>query len=130
MSSQNNNYATTLTFPNPYISRELNNIDQAQVMKRKQKDWTRTYYKILKGIKTMIDVQRIIKDMKKLAGKANTIIMEMEGSILVASINNQIMNITNIAGISEDLWYLVQSDIKDRAFQIQRMLADELDKYK
>ena len=82
-------------------------------MKRKQKDWTRTYYKTLKGIKTMIDVQRIIKDMKKLAGKANTIIMEMEGSILVASINNQIMNITNIAGISEDLWYLVQSDIRD-----------------
>ena len=82
-------------------------------MKREQKDWTRTYYKILKGIKTMIDMQRIIKDMKKLAGKANTMIMEIEGSILVASINNQIMNAINIAEISEDLWYLVQSDIKD-----------------
>ena len=82
-------------------------------MKREQKDWTRTYYKILKGIKIMIDMQRIIKDMKKLARKANTMIMEMEGSILVASINNQIMNAINIAEISEDLWYLVQSDIKD-----------------
>ena len=61
----------------------------------------------------MIDMQRIIKDMKKLARKANTMIMEMEGSILVASINNQIMNAINIAEISEDLWYLVQSDIKD-----------------
>ena len=82
-------------------------------MKREQKDKTRTYYKILKEIKTMIDMQRIIKDMKKLARKANTMIMEMEGSILVASINNQIMNAINIAEISEDLWYLVQSDIKD-----------------
>ncbi len=36
----------------------------------------------------------------------------------------------NIAGISEDLWYLVQSNMEDWAFQIQRMLADELDKYK
>ena len=66
----------------------------------------------------MIDMQRIIKDMKKLARKANTMIMEMEGSILVASINNQIMNAINIAEISEDLWYLVQSDIKDWVFQI------------
>jgi len=114
MSSQNNNnYATTPTSPNPYISRKLNNMDQAQVIKREQEDWTRTYHKILKGIKAMIDMQKITKDMKKLAGEANTTVMEMEGSILVASINNQIMNATNIAGISEDLWYLVQSDIED-----------------
>ena len=39
-------------------------------------------------------------------------------------------NATNIAGISEDLQYLVQSDIEDQTFQIQRMLADELDRYK
>jgi len=75
-------------------------------------------------------VQRIIKDMKKLAREVNTTVMEMEGSILAASINNQTMNATNIAGISEDLQYLVQSNIEDRAFQIQRMLADKLDRYK
>jgi len=75
-------------------------------------------------------VQRIIKDMKKLAREVNTTVMEMEGSILAASINNQTMNATNIAGISEDLQYLVQSNMEDRAFQIQRMLADELDRYK
>ena len=40
------------------------------------------------------------------------------------------MNATNIAGISEDLQYLVQSNMEDRAFQIQRMLVDELDRYK
>ena len=40
------------------------------------------------------------------------------------------MNITNITQISEDLWYLVQSDMDKRVFQIQRMLANELDRYK
>ena len=40
------------------------------------------------------------------------------------------MNVTNITQISEDLRYLIQSDMDDRAFQIQRMLADELDCYK
>ena len=106
MSSQsfnNNNYTTASTFPNPYISRKLNNINQAQVIKREQEDWTRTYHKMLKGIETMIDVQRIIKDMKKLAGEANTMVTEMEGSILATSINNQTTNTTNMVGISEDL---------------------------
>ena len=32
----------------------------------------------------------------------------------------------NITQISEDLRYMVQSDMDERAFQIQRMLADEL----
>ena len=106
MSSQsfnNNNYTTASTFPNPYISRKLNNINQAQVIKREQEDWTRTYHKMLKGIEAMIDVQRIIKDMKKLAGEANTMVTEMEGSILATSINNQTTNTTNMVGISEDL---------------------------
>ena len=105
-------------------------MDQAQVMKREQKDWTRTYHKTLKGIKAIIDMQRIIKDIKKFAGEVNIVVIEMERSILIASINNQMMNAMNIAGISEDLWYLVQSNMEDQAFQIQRMLVDELDRYK
>jgi len=40
------------------------------------------------------------------------------------------MNATNITQIAEDLQYLVQSDMDKWAFQIQRMLADELDYYK
>ncbi len=51
-------------------------------MKREQEDWTRTYYKMLKGIETIIDVQRIIKDIKKLAGEVNTVVIEMEEAIL------------------------------------------------
>ena len=72
--SNNNNYATASIFPNPYISRKLNNIDQAQVMKRKREDLSRLYHKTLKGVETMIDVQRMVKDIKKLAKEANTII--------------------------------------------------------
>ena len=51
----------------------------------------------------MIDVQRIVKDMKKMAEEANTTITEIEGTILTASINNKTTNATNIAEISEDL---------------------------
>jgi len=43
---------------------------------------------MLKGIKTMIDVQRMIKNMKKLTGEANTVVTEMKEAILWASINN------------------------------------------
>jgi len=50
--------------------------------------------------------------------------------ILTASVNNKTINTTNISQISEDLQYIVQSDIDERVFQIQRMLADELDHYK
>ena len=87
------------------------------------------YHNTLKGLETMIDVQKIVKDIKKIAKEANITITEIEGNILVVSINNRTMNATNITSISEDLQYLVQSNIKERAFQIQRILANELDRY-
>jgi len=71
-----------------------------------------------------------VKDIKKLAKEANTTIMEVEGSVLTASINNRVTNTTNITQILEDLQYIVQSDMDEQAFQVQRMLADELDRYK
>ena len=74
--------------PNPYISRKLNNMDQAQVMKREREDWLRLYHKTLKGLETIIDVQRLVKDIKKLAEEANTTMTEVEGSVLITSINN------------------------------------------
>ena len=46
MSSQNNNnyyYTTVPTSPNPYITRKLNNMDEAKMMKAKRDNWTRTY---------------------------------------------------------------------------------------
>ena len=100
MSSQiynNNNYTTAPTSPNPYISRKLNNMNQAQVMKRERENWSRLCYKTLKGIETMIDVQRMVKDIKRMAEEANTMITEIEGSILMASTNNRTTNAMNIA---------------------------------
>ena len=78
-------------------------MDQAQVMKKEREDWSRLYHKILKGIEAIINVQRIVKDMKKIAKETNTTITEMEGTILTASINNWTVNTTNIMQISEDL---------------------------
>jgi len=80
-------------------------------MKKEREDWTRLYHKMLKGLEMMIDIQRIVKDIKKMAEEANTMITEVEGPVLAAGINNRMINATNIAQISEDLQYLVQSNI-------------------
>jgi len=47
-------------------------------MKREREDWERTYHKILKGLEAMIDMQRMIKDIKKLAEEASTMLTEAE----------------------------------------------------
>ena len=46
------------------------------------------YYKMLKELEVMIDIQRQVKDMMKIAVETNMMITEMEDSILKASINN------------------------------------------
>ena len=58
------------------------------MMKREREDWSRLYHKTLKGLETMIDIQRMMKDIKKLAEEANTTITEIEGTVLMVSINN------------------------------------------
>ena len=103
----NNTFVTAPTSPNLYISRKLNNMDQALVIKREQEDWSRMYHKTLKGIEVMINVQRAIKDMKKLAEEVGTTITELEGTILTASINNRTMNATDITQMVEDIRYLL-----------------------
>jgi len=113
ISYQTTNYLTTPTFPNPYVIRKLNNIDEAKALKEERKDWTRIYHKTLKEIDVIIDMQRQVRDMMKIAAEANIMITEIEEVILKANINNQIINATNIAGISEDLRYLVQSNMEN-----------------
>ena len=105
MSSQitNNNYMTTSTSPNPYIIRKLNNMDKARLLKKKHDDWSQLYHKTLKELEVIINIQRQVKDMMKIAEKMNMTITEMEETILKVSINNRMTNITNILGISEDL---------------------------
>ena len=65
-------------------------------MKREREDWSRLYHKMLKMLEMMIDVQRMVEEV-------NTMIIEVEGSILTASINNRITNAMNIAQIAENL---------------------------
>jgi len=60
MSSQitNNNYMTVPISPNPYITRKLNNMDEARLLKKKHDDWSQLYHKTLKELEAMINVQR------------------------------------------------------------------------
>ena len=55
----------------------------------------------------MINVQRMMKDMKKIAEETSTTVTEMEGTILMASINNRATNAMNITQMVEDLQYLI-----------------------
>ena len=56
MSYLTTNYLTAPTSPNPYISRKLNNIEEARMIKEERNDWTKLYHKTLKGLEVMIDV--------------------------------------------------------------------------
>ena len=103
MSYSTTNYLTAPTSPNPYISRKLNNIEEARIMKEERNDWMKLYYKTLKGLEAMIDVQKQVKDMMKIVVETNTMIMEMEDTILKTSTNNWVINTTNITEVSEDL---------------------------
>jgi len=71
---------------------------------------------MLKGLEAMIDMQKQIQDMMKIAAETNMTITEMEETILKASINNRTTNAMNILGISEDLWYLIQSNMEDKVY--------------
>ena len=53
-----NTFITALTSPNPYITRKLNNIEKARMMKEERNDWMKIYHKILKGLEIMIDMQK------------------------------------------------------------------------
>ena len=106
---------TALTSPNPYISRQLNNIDKARIFKKECDDWTRLYHKTLKRLEVMIDVQKQVQEMMKIAGET---IKKMEETILKASINNKTMNAMNILEILGNLQYFIQSNMEDQIYQI------------
>jgi len=103
MSYSTTNYLTAPTSLNPYVSKKLNNIEEARMMKKERNDWMKMYYKTLKGLEAMIDVQKQVRDIMKIAAETNTMITEMENTILKASTNNRVINVMNITGVSEDL---------------------------
>ena len=78
-------------------------MNEAKAFKEEQDDWTRPYHKMLKGLETIIDVQKQVWNIMKIAEKANMTITEVKGTILKASINNWTTNKMNILGILEDL---------------------------
>ena len=82
-------------------------------MKKKRNDWMKIYHKTLKGLEAMINVQKQVKNMMKIVEETNMIITEMKSTILKASTNNQVINTMNITGVSEDLRYLIQSDMEN-----------------
>ena len=130
MSYSTTNYLTAPTFPNSYVSRKLNIIEEVRMMKEERNDWMKMYHKMLKGLEAMIDVQKQVRDMMKIVAEMNITITEMEDTILKASINNWVINAMNITGVSEKLQYLIQRDMENQIFQVQQMLADKLDTYK
>ena len=130
MSYSTTNYLTAPTFPNSYVLRKLNIIEEVRMMKEERNDWMKMYHKMLKGLEAMIDVQKQVRDMMKIVAEMNITITEMEDTILKASINNWVINAMNITGVSEKLQYLIQRDMENQIFQVQQMLADKLDTYK
>ena len=64
----------------------------------------------------MINIHKQVKNMMKIVGEMNMTITKMEKMILKTSINNWTTNVTNITGISEDLWYLIQCDMENQVY--------------
>jgi len=51
------NFATAPLFPNPHVLQIVNNLDLIVTLNKEKKDWTKKYYKIIQGLKTMVDIQ-------------------------------------------------------------------------
>ena len=95
------------------MTRKLNNMDKAKIIKEERNSWMKIYHKTLKRLEVMIDMQRQVKDMMKIVTETNMTITEMKDTILKASINNWVINVMNITGVSEDLRYLIQSGMEN-----------------
>ena len=78
-------------------------MNEAKIFKKECNDWTKLYHKTLKGLEAMMNVQKQVWNMMKIAEETNTMVTEMEGTILKASINNRTTNAMNLLRISEDL---------------------------
>ena len=96
-------FITALTSPNIYVSRKLNNIKEANLLKKEYNNWTKLYHKLLQGIETMIDILKQVQNIIMLVEEMNITITEIEGTILKASNNHWTLNIANIFSISKDL---------------------------
>ena len=88
------------------------------------------YYKIIWEIETMADIQCQLQNIIKLVEVANTQLAEIETMILQTSNAYRTQTASNIFSISEDLWDIIQGNMENQVYNIQSLLADELDRYK
>ena len=58
-------------------------MDEARIFKKKCNDWTKLYYKMLKGLKAMINVQRQVRDIMKIAEETNMMITGIKDTIII-----------------------------------------------
>jgi len=95
-----------------------------------KKDWTKKYHKVIQGIERMVDMQMQLQNIMKLAEEANIQITEIKFTILQTSNNYQMQTAGDIFSISEDLQNIIQSDMENQVYHIQKLLADKLDNCK
>ena len=123
-------FTTAPTSPNPYVTYTLNNMNLIKTINDEKKDWTQKYHKVIQGIERMVDMQVQLQNIMKLAEEANIQITEIKFTILQTSNNYQIQTGGDIFSISEDLQNIIQSDMENQVYHIQKLLADELDNCK
>jgi len=78
----------------------------------------------------MVDMQMQLQNIMKLAEKANIQITKIKFTILQTSNNYQMQTAGDIFSISEDLQNIIQSNMENQVYHIQKLLADELDNCK
>jgi len=121
---------TASTSSNPYISHTINNIDLIIILNNERKDWTRKYYKIIRGLETMVNIQLQLQNIIQLAKVTNTQLAEVEITILQVSDMYKIQTREDIFSISEELQNIIQGEIEKQAYHIQVLLADKLNQCK
>ena len=70
-----------------------------------------------------------LQNIVKLAKEANTQVAEIENTILQVSNDYRTQTAGDIFCISEDLQSIIQSNIENKAYHIQKLLANELDNW-
>jgi len=115
------------TSPNPYVSCTINNMDLIITLNNEKKDWIRRYYKIIRGLETMANIQLQLQNIIWLAKVADTQLAEVKTTILQASDIYKMQTRGDIFSILEELQNIIQGEMEKQLYHIQVLLADELD---
>jgi len=103
-------------------------MDLIVTLNNEKKNWMKKYYKIIKGLETMIDIQLQLQNIVQLAKVTNTQLVEIKTTILQASDAYKMQTAGDIFSILEDLQNIIQGDIENQVHHIQVLLADELNR--